>query len=69
LESIGKKVGNPLEIVEIEDYTSDIILPVAYKSRVANVQLEAADSGIDYSFDNIENIKLKYSIKTKYEIL
>jgi uncharacterized protein len=69
LESIGKKVGNPLEIVEIEDYTSDTILPVAYKSRVANVQLEAADSGIDYSFDNIENIKLKYSIKTKYEIL
>jgi uncharacterized protein len=69
LESIGKKVGNPLEIVEIEDYTSDMVLPVAYKSRVANVQLEAADSGIDYSFDNIENIKLKYSIKTKYEIL
>ena len=69
LESIGKKVGNPLEIGEIEDYTSDIILPVAYKSRVAYVQLEAADSGIDYSFDNIENIKLKYSIKTKYEIL
>jgi len=69
LESIGKKVGNPLEIVEIEDYTSDMILPVAYKSRAANVQLEAADSGVDYSFDNIENIKLKYSIKTKYEIL
>ncbi|WP_449399141.1 SIMPL domain-containing protein [Chryseobacterium wanjuense] len=69
LESIGKKVGNPLEIVEIEDYTSDTILPVAYKNRTANVQLEAADAGIDYSFDNIENIKLKYSIKTRYEIL
>lgn len=69
LESIGKKVGSPLEITEIEDYTSDTIVPMAYKSRAANVQLEAADSNIDYSFDNIENIKLKYSIKTKYEIL
>jgi uncharacterized protein YggE len=70
LESIGKKVGNPLEIVEIEDYTSDTVIPAAYKSaRVSNMQLEAADTGIDYSFENIENIKLKYSIKTKYEIL
>ncbi|WP_326982632.1 SIMPL domain-containing protein [Chryseobacterium sp. MYb264] len=70
LESIGKKVGTPLEITEIEDYTSDMILPKAYKSvRVSNVQMEAADAGVDYSFDNIENIKLKYSIKTKYEIL
>ncbi|PTT78170.1 SIMPL domain-containing protein, partial [Chryseobacterium sp. HMWF001] len=31
--------------------------------------LEAADSNVDYSFENIDNIKLKYSIKTKYEIL
>lgn len=69
LESIGKKVGTPLEITEIEDYTSDMIVPMAYRSKVANVQLEAADSNVDYSFDNIENIKLKYSIKTKYEIL
>ncbi len=69
LESIGKKAGNPLEIVEIEDYTSDMIMPVAYKTKTANVQLEAADSSMDYSFENIENIKLKYSIKTKYEIL
>jgi uncharacterized protein YggE len=69
LESIGKKVGTPLEITEIEDYTSDMIVPMGYKSKVANIQLEAADSNVDYSFDNIENIKLKYSIKTKYEIL
>jgi uncharacterized protein YggE len=69
LESIGKKVGTPLEITEIEDYTSDMIMPVAYRSKVANIQLEAADANVDYSFDNIENIKLKYSIKTKYEIL
>lgn len=69
LESIGKKVGTPLEITEIEDYTSDMVVPIAYRSKVANVQLEAADSNVDYSFDNIENIKLKYSIKTKYEIL
>ncbi|WBV60185.1 SIMPL domain-containing protein [Chryseobacterium camelliae] len=70
LESIGKKTGTPLEIVEIEDYTSDTILPAAYKSsRVSNMQLETADTGVDYSFENIENIKLKYSIKTKYEIL
>ena len=70
LESIGKKVGTPLEIVEIEDYMSDTIVPMAYKSaRLSNVQLETADAGIDFSFDNIENIKLKYSIKTKYEIL
>lgn len=69
LESIGKKVGTPLEITEIEDYTSDMVVPMAYRSKVANVQLEAADSNVDYSFDNIENIKLKYSIKTKYEIL
>lgn len=69
LESLGKKIGNPIEIVEIEDYTSDMIVPVAYKSRAANVQLEAADAGVDYSFENIENIKLKYSIKTRYEIL
>lgn len=68
LESIGKKVGTPLEITEIEDYTSDMIMPVAYRSKVANVQMEAADANVDYSFDNIENIKLKYSIKTKYEI-
>ncbi|MFP3594290.1 SIMPL domain-containing protein [Chryseobacterium sp. SIMBA_038] len=69
LESIGKKTGTPLEIVEVEDYMSDSVLPVAYKSRMANVQMEAADAGVDYSFDNIENIKLKYSIKTRYEIL
>lgn len=69
LESMGKKTGNPLEIVEMEDYTSDTLLPMAYRSKVANVQLEAADTNVDYSFDNIDNIKLKYSIKTKYEIL
>ncbi|MDV7698188.1 SIMPL domain-containing protein [Chryseobacterium soli] len=70
LESIGKKTGTPLEIVEIEDYTSDTIMPVAYrKGAMANVQLEVADTAADYSFDNIENIKLKYSIKTRYEIL
>ncbi|MGG7466882.1 SIMPL domain-containing protein [Chryseobacterium arthrosphaerae] len=69
LESMGKKTGNAIEIVEIEDYTSDTVLPVAYKSRMANVQMEAANAPVDYSFDNIENIKLKYSIKTRYEIL
>ncbi|MCS3529645.1 SIMPL domain-containing protein [Chryseobacterium sp. JUb7] len=70
LESIGKKTGNPIEIVEIEDYMSDTIVPMAYKSaKMSNVQLESADAGVDYSFDNIENIKLKYSIKTRYEIL
>ncbi|KMQ69288.1 hypothetical protein ACM39_04135 [Chryseobacterium sp. FH2] len=70
LESIGKKTGNPIEIIEIEDYMSDTIVPMAYKSaKMSNVQLESADTGVDYSFDNIESIKLKYSIKTKYEIL
>lgn len=69
LGSINKKIGDAIEIVEIEDYMSDSILPVAYKSKMANVQLEAADQSVDYSFDNIENIKLKYSIKTRYEIL
>ncbi|MBP2615753.1 SIMPL domain-containing protein [Chryseobacterium jejuense] len=69
LESMGKKVGNVLEIVEIEDYTSDMVMPVAYKGRMSNVQLEMADAPVDISFDNIENIKLKYSIKTRYEIL
>ncbi|MCY0967853.1 SIMPL domain-containing protein [Chryseobacterium wangxinyae] len=69
LESINKKTGTPMEIVEIEDYMSDSVLPMAFKSRLANVQMETADATVDYSFDNIENIKLKYSIKTKYEIL
>lgn len=69
LESMGKKTGNVIEIVEIEDYTSDTVMPVAYKSRMNSVQLEMADASVDYSFDNIENIKLKYSIKTRYEIL
>ncbi|OBW42748.1 hypothetical protein AB670_00832 [Chryseobacterium sp. MOF25P] len=69
LGSINKKTGDAIEIIEIEDYMSDSILPVAYRSKMANVQLEAADQSMDYSFDNIENIKLKYSIKTKYEIL
>ena len=69
LGSINKKMGYAIEIIEIEDYMSDSIMPVAYRSKMANVQLEAADQSIDYSFDNIENIKLKYSIKTKYEIL
>ncbi|AZA60871.1 SIMPL domain-containing protein [Chryseobacterium indoltheticum] len=69
LGSINKKAGDAIEITEIEDYMSDSILPVAYRSKMANVQLEAADQSIDYSFDNIDNIKLKYSIKTKYEIL
>lgn len=69
LESMGKKTGNALEIVEIEDYTSDVIMPAAYKGRSYGVQVEMADAPVDYSFDNIENIKLKYSIKTKYEIL
>ncbi|AZA85152.1 SIMPL domain-containing protein [Chryseobacterium lactis] len=68
LESMGKKTGNAIEIVEIEDYTSDTIMPVAYKSS-RSVQMEMADAPVDYSFDNIENIKLKYSIKTRYEIL
>jgi hypothetical protein len=40
---MGKK-GNALEIVEIEDYTSDTVMPVAYKSRMSNVQLEMADA-------------------------
>ncbi len=69
LESMNKKTGTPLEITEIEDYMSDSVLPVAYRSKMASVQLEAADQNIDYSFDNIENIKLKYSIKARYEIL
>lgn len=69
LESMGKKVGSVIEIVEIEDYTSDTVMPVSYKSRMSNVQLEMADAAVDFSFDNIENIKLKYSIKTRYEIL
>ncbi len=68
LESIGKKTGNPLEIIEIEDYTSDMIVPAAYaRQKISNLQLESAAS--DVSFDHIENIKLKYSIKTRYEIL
>lgn len=69
LESMSKKTGSPLEIVEIEDYTSDTVMPVAYKSRANNIQLEMADASVDFSFGNIENIKLKYSIKTRYEIL
>lgn len=69
LESIAKRTGNPLEIVEIEDYTSDTVLPMNFRAKAANIQLEAADANVDYSFDNIDNIKLKYSIKTKYEIL
>lgn len=68
LESIGKKTGNPLEIIEIEDYTSDAILPAYAQRKVSNIQMEA-EATQDYSFDNIENIKLKYSIKTRYEIL
>lgn len=68
LESIGKKTGNPLEIIEIEDYTSDAILPAYAQRKVSNIQMEA-EAMQDYSFDNIENIKLKYSIKAKYEIL
>ncbi|MEC3875025.1 SIMPL domain-containing protein [Chryseobacterium salviniae] len=69
LESMGKRTGNPLEIVEIEDYTSDTVLPMNFRAKTANIQLEAADANVDYSFENIDNIKLKYSIKTKYEIL
>lgn len=69
LESIGKKTGTPLEITEIEDYMSDSVMPVAYRSKVANLQLEAAEQTADFTFDNIENIKLKFSIKTRYEIL
>ncbi|MGU3373730.1 SIMPL domain-containing protein [Chryseobacterium sp. M5A1_1a] len=69
LESMGKKTGSAIEIVEIEDYTSDMVMPVAYKGRMSNVQMEMADASTDISFDNIENIKLKYSIKTRYEIL
>ncbi|GAB0155314.1 hypothetical protein CHRYSEOSP005_05750 [Chryseobacterium sp. Alg-005] len=68
LESIGKKTGNPLEIIEIEDYTSDAVLPAYAQKMVSNVQLQS-EAAQDYSFDNIEKIKLKYSIKTKYEIL
>lgn len=69
LESMAKRTGNPLEIVEIEDYTSDMIMPMNFRGKTANIQLEAADANVDYSFENIDNIKLKYSIKTKYEIL
>lgn len=67
LESIGKKTGIPMEIVEIEDYTSDIVMPRYYaQAKVSNLSLEAGSD--DNQFSNIENIKLKYSIKTKYEI-
>ncbi|MGV4412770.1 SIMPL domain-containing protein [Chryseobacterium sp. T1] len=67
LESIGKKAGIPMEITEIEDYTSDIVMPRYYaQAKVANLSLDAASD--DNQFSNIENIKLKYSIKTKYEI-
>ncbi len=69
LESMAKRTGNPLEIVEIEDYTSDMIMQMNFRGKTANIQLEAADANVDYSFENIDNIKLKYSIKTKYEIL
>lgn len=70
LESMGKKTGAPIEIVEIEDYTSDTIMPVAYrKGMMANAQMESADAASNNSMENIENIKLKYSIKTRYEIL
>ncbi|MBT2620515.1 MULTISPECIES: SIMPL domain-containing protein [Chryseobacterium] len=69
LESMGKKTGAPLEIVEIEDYTSDTVLPIGAYARKSNTVQMEADAGVDYSFDNIENIKLKYSIKTRYEIL
>lgn len=70
LESMGKKTGAPIEIVEIEDYTSDTIMPIAYrKGMMANVQMESADMPGNNSLENIENIKLKYSIKTRYEIL
>ncbi|CAA7194629.1 SIMPL domain-containing protein [Chryseobacterium potabilaquae] len=69
LESINKKTGTPLEIIEIEDYMSDTIVPLAYKAQISNIQLNAEPAAADYSFDNIENIKLKYSIKVKYEIL
>ncbi|RKS97509.1 SIMPL domain-containing protein [Chryseobacterium defluvii] len=68
LESIGRKTGNPLEIIEIEDYTSDAVLPAYAQKMVSNVQIQS-EAVQDYSFDHIENIKLKYSIKTKYEIL
>lgn len=67
LESIGKKAGIPMEIIEIEDYTSDIVMPRYYaQAKVANLSLEAGAD--DNQFPNIENIKLKYNIKTKYEI-
>lgn len=67
LESIGKSTGNPIEIIELEDYMSDVIMPRAYaQQKLANAVL---DGGVEEnSFTNIENIKLKYSIKTKYEI-
>ena len=68
LESMGKKAGSPLEIVEIEDYTSDTVLPVAYRGKMNSI-MEMADAATGNSFENIENIKLKYSIKTRYEIL
>lgn len=67
LESIGNKAGKPIEIIEIEDKNSDEVMK--YRNIVpqfANVVSEAGYS--NGSVENIESIKLKYTIKAKFEI-
>lgn len=67
LESIGNKTGKPIEIIEIEDENSDEVMK--YRNIVpqfANVASEAGYSNA--SIENISSIKLKYTIKAKFEI-
>jgi uncharacterized protein len=64
LEAIGEKLGKPLEIVELDDYND--ISPL-FRNQTANVNYYqdavAAPEAISF-----QKIKIRYSIKAKFEI-
>lgn len=67
LNAIGNKAGKPLEIIEVDDNNPDEEMRLGgYAQKYVNYssKLESNNNQIE----NIESIKLKYTIKAKFEI-
>jgi len=68
MESIGGKIGKPLEITELDDMDSDV-----YYVQNANAKMYAAyaptgDNIRAEAIDHIEDLKIRYQIRVKFEI-
>lgn len=67
LNAIGNKAGKPLEIIEISDNDSDEVVNMGYnKAKFSNYVSKSELT--NNQIDNVESIKLRYTIKAKFEI-